>query len=517
MDIHRQLQNLEWCKTDWPKPNISEKAMELLKESAQIPETELISDIEEIIRKSKLFPVEHPVENGRMENLKDRVSKENLKKNIASTHPLLHWRVLHLMAEFLVFKREYGSSIEKEFYKEMTIPEFIDRLLQKRAVSFLGANDRYKLITGETGERRAVGTLKQSPPLVLENCLSYDEIKISALLYVTGHTECINDGLRRNAGKIDDSDIERSAVIVGVIGARFKRLGRMDYEDMVISKKQNVAANGYGQPEEPIKRAYRQLWENFYQIDSLIYNEVTSHVDMQNKRKEKMYGDRFVWLQKDGVIFDNLTFHRRTSIITETSLLEANRRASEESKYAYLNVIGCGLGVWRISRHQNDVFVLSFLQRTSDLMRKGLLNNVSDINFAYIGTHNKITAMFNSSSDSENDDTTKKKMFLKYKDHPKGGINVQLEDREPSSRLNGEHEGKLLVMTYPWDGNAHPGNEFWIGKLWSSGDPAAACSTQISELHNAHVNANVRASNAHVATDSGVAHIRDYTRSSTDT
>lgn len=43
----------------------------------------------------------------------------------------------------------------------------------------------------------------------------------------------------------------------------------------------------------------------------------------------------------------------------------------------------------------------------------------------------------------------------------KGGINVQLENREPSSKLTGEHEGKLLVMTYPWDGNAHPGNEFW--------------------------------------------------------
>lgn len=43
----------------------------------------------------------------------------------------------------------------------------------------------------------------------------------------------------------------------------------------------------------------------------------------------------------------------------------------------------------------------------------------------------------------------------------KGGINVQMENREPSAKLTGEHEGKLLVITYPWDSNAHPGNEFW--------------------------------------------------------
>jgi hypothetical protein len=42
-----------------------------------------------------------------------------------------------------------------------------------------------------------------------------------------------------------------------------------------------------------------------------------------------------------------------------------------------------------------------------------------------------------------------------------GGVTVQLESREPATALSGEHADCLLVLTYAWDGNAHPGNEFW--------------------------------------------------------
>lgn len=44
------------------------------------------------------------------------------------------------------------------------------------------------------------------------------------------------------------------------------------------------------------------------------------------------------------------------------------------------------------------------------------------------------------------------------------------------------------MLSYAWDGNAFPGNEYWNGSLTGSGDPAAACMSTIPELHNPLVN-----------------------------
>lgn len=41
-----------------------------------------------------------------------------------------------------------------------------------------------------------IGTTEEKPPLILENCLSYDEMKLSSMVYVSGYTECINGGSR---------------------------------------------------------------------------------------------------------------------------------------------------------------------------------------------------------------------------------------------------------------------------------------------------------------------------------
>ena len=60
-----------------------------------------------------------------------------------------------LKKDHLIFfynnSREHGSDMEKEFYKDITILQLIDRILKDRAISFVGPRDKYRLITGEKG------------------------------------------------------------------------------------------------------------------------------------------------------------------------------------------------------------------------------------------------------------------------------------------------------------------------------------------------------------------------------
>lgn len=73
-----------------------------------------------------------------------------------------------------------GTSIEKELYGKLDLIDFVQRLLTKRCVSFFGKNDKYLLLSRERGCSGFldVGTSNEKPPLLLQNVLSYDEIKV---------------------------------------------------------------------------------------------------------------------------------------------------------------------------------------------------------------------------------------------------------------------------------------------------------------------------------------------------
>lgn len=45
------------------------------------------------------------------------------------------------------------------------------------------------------------------------------------MLYVSGYTECINDGNRKNRGTVKEDNIEKDAVIIGERNIKFFTYG----------------------------------------------------------------------------------------------------------------------------------------------------------------------------------------------------------------------------------------------------------------------------------------------------
>lgn len=201
------MTSVKWLPTE---PEWSDEASELLLHYTM--EKPPLQTLEHLMESSAKFKAKFPTDTVRCKFLGSHTSKEDLQKNLNSAYVIIHYKAVHLYCNFILFKRKYGSDIEKNLYKNMTLKEFIDRLLKKRAVSFLGAYDKYLLLNGKKGSGgwESVGKNGEKSPLVLEECLSYDEMKCSVFLNVSSYTYFVNQGDRKNMAKFseDRSNIE---------------------------------------------------------------------------------------------------------------------------------------------------------------------------------------------------------------------------------------------------------------------------------------------------------------------
>ncbi|XP_072388102.1 uncharacterized protein [Diabrotica undecimpunctata] len=449
-----------------------------------------VQHVNNIIDKSDKFPIKFPTKFNRCNFLKSVVKEENLTSNINSVYPVLHESVLKLCCDFILLKRSHGNLIEQEYYRDLSLRDLINKFLFKRAVVFLNEDDSYLLLNNRSGNGKweTIGTSNQI--FSIKECMSYDEIKLSALLSVSSMTYFINKGHRTNIGKYeaDRSVVEEEGVIIGLIGPRLEKSNVMEYQEIIIDKKQNITSNGFG---TSVEYTTPKLFTSFYDEECFTYEEAI--------QRKKRVDEKFHGLYKD-ILFDNDLYYKRLTISIDTLLIEANSRAKQKSTKAYVHVVGLGLGVWKISVHQNKLFMDSFAKRLQCLGEK--LQHVSDICFAYI--HESRCGGYGNGD------------IFHIKNHTQGGIKIHIFNREPHAKLLNDDAGKLLVVSYAWDGNALPGNEYWLGSLAGSGDPAAACSTQICEIHNPHINPLVCADNLHVVTEDGVLSIEEYKKLAND-
>lgn len=278
--------------------------------------------------------------------------------------------------------------------------------------------------------------------LFLKEYLSYDEIMLGSLLGVSGPSFFVNEGRRANMGRPGrEGGFERRGVVVGLVGARFEREDRMD--------------SAYVLPAVSRPRQHPELRELFLEFFGCGTTTTTGSVPVPRSVS----------------VFDEDVYKGRMRIGADILLLEAAQRAKDAGKKAYVYVVGLGLGVWSWPGpiNQARLYVETFIEALEELGDDNL-SHIATVEFAWI----------------------EEVLGFKQRLMPFGAsqrtIDVRFSRRNPAEKLQGADANCLLVLSYAWDGNAFPGNEYWGGSLAASGDPAAACMSTIGELHNPLVN-----------------------------
>ncbi|KAI8906308.1 hypothetical protein EDD86DRAFT_210342 [Gorgonomyces haynaldii] len=395
---------------------------------------------EELVQKSKQFQFQTT------HNLIDTIAKTPLQQqqiveHAQETRVILLDSVHQLAADYLLHKQHHGTPVEKSVYQGMTTKDFIARLIHKRPLVFCGPRDLTMLRNGvrfqDPSIWQSVGTADEK--IKMEDYLTYEEMQVSALLGASCPTFFINTGSRRNCG-IPSATRNPFGISVGLVGARFERKGLMEDEHCVIERSRCTPENGYG--------VKGNIWASFYGLEYFpTFDQVKA-------------SDDYYPLDLDS-FFNIPVYKKRIGVTLTTLLLEANDRAQSQDKQAVVYVVGFGLGVWRKRLAQFQWFLdaleTSISENRLDHVSKIILRTMEDVEMPQkpINSFGKEIAI-------EHD----------YKD--------------PGDRELLENE--LFVLSYAWDSNSFPGNEYWMGSLDGSGDPAQVCCSTIGQLQNSYIN-----------------------------
>lgn len=432
------------------------------------------SYVKALLLRSKTLPYAHrfPTSANKLQTLLDEghVTAEAVAQAARRCAPILHSDTVALLREFLDVKRAHGSAVERALYASLDVCGLVDRLVRCRPLVFVGCGDSFVLRDGTTrghGGIETIGTDRECAPLLLADYMSYDEIGLAALLGVATATFPINSGSRRNNGLRGRAGTHvHEAVYVGMVGTRFEVADQMESRHMIVSAHLSTAVRGYGPPgpvgyrEDPLLTA----WARFYGLADSAHPEHPPYFPTYEAARADNTG-RFVRVAGAGGAvdyLDTLVFLRRVRHSAELFLLEAERRGAEARSRVYAHVVGLGLGVWRVARAQNRLFVDGFI----DALRLHDLPHVAAVDFSWVLEAPEAAAIAGAV----------------------GGVELVFSQRNPFDPPDARFGECLVVAMYAWDGNSAPGNEYWDGALSASGDPAAAACSTIPELQNPDVN-----------------------------
>jgi len=405
---------------------------------------------EQLLENSEAFDKKtpFPTSANRIKNIaKNKNDKDEIIEQANSVRPIFDQSVIKLIEDFLEFKKQSGSTKEKALYASMDRWDFIDRLIEKRPLMFMTEFDQYLLRNGKSGSGGfdSLGTKNEKAPLLLEDYLSYDEMQIAAFIGISCPTFFINDGDRFNKAQPGkQGTFEPEGVYTGLVGARFEKPDRMEWQHMIITPKQK-------------KTPLLSIWSDFYGEGFATF-----------KQAQKDKTGRYISVGYKKYL-DTTIYKKRIRKVVEPFLVDAHKRGKEAKKKVYCHAVGLGLGVWQVSPLQAKLM----LDVYADILQERNLSHIADIDFSWFpAQYQKCGGVGN----------------LEVFETEHNSITIHFSKRNPAEKLVGDDAGKLLVAMYAWDGNAYPGNEYWDEMLTASGDPAAASCSTIPELQNPLIN-----------------------------
>jgi hypothetical protein len=424
-----------------------------------VPEVPL-STFDDLVANIHAFDIALPTRQNRVSDIVSRSNdpqntKAQILKDAINTRVIVHYRVFELIDEFLQIKAQFGSAVEKSLYKEMTQDGFIRRLILKRPLSFMGANDDTlgrdgRMVPNAANLWRQVGTGHEKEPLVLGEYLSYDEMALSALIGASSPTYFINSGGRFNCAAAQNlGEYTERGIYVSLVGPRFEIPDQMESRFLIADANFCTNGRGYGYHSTPATHDQKilQMWARFYGVQNAETGICGFPVESS--------------LQQPTLNIDR--YKQRIGLTLETFLLEAEARGKEFASPVHAFLVGLGLGVWQIDPRQAIAYVQELIATISRLS----LSSVQYVELSWVvDSYDGADRMIVPAKDGNN-------------------ITLLFTRDDPARKRAGN---RLLVACYAWDGNSFPGNEVWRGSLSASGDPAAVCCSTVGELQNPYVN-----------------------------
>lgn len=328
-------------------------------------------------------------------------------------HTLIDSSVKKILSDFLENKLDSGSNEEKALYQNMSLEDFVKRLLSKRPLSISPYGFAYL---------RDRTTAQVDSPLPLDDYLSNDEMQVSAFLVTATPTHFINQGEYTNVGNRQDvADFQRKGIYYGISGARLAKKDFLE-EELV-----------YFRPDRIMKDLAKRF--SFF-------------------ADEGSEGDFYEI--SESCFLDKTAYKKIMEVRISAFLKDAENQAKSLGKKAYLHVIPLGLELplFSPSLPMPLQLILSGIQRQiyKDQIELHQFANIDTLNFSHFPGIKKAA-----------------------EEEPIGTIKVLSSFRNTADKL--DDDNLLLCAQYESHPGCFPGNEYWKNNRIGEGTTPALCST----------------------------------------